>query len=443
MASAPRGFSGPDQPDRLAMERCVQCGLCLPHCPTYRETLRETSSPRGRIHLIKAVARGELDVLSPGFVAQMHQCLDCRACEAVCPSGVEYGHLVEAARAQIAQAQKTPARRATRRAIDAIFGDLGRFRAAAATLRRWQQLGGPKLAKRTGIARIFGFSGLEDLAPPVPGQFFIPAGQRFAASRSEPDRAPVALFAGCVMSTIFAPTDRATVRVLNAWGWPVLTPAGQGCCGAIAAHTGEADQARAMAQRNIAAWEASGAGPIANNAAGCGSLLKDYGHLLASDPVWAERARRFGEQVRDASELLAEALDAAPVLHPVPLRVTFQDPCHLAHAQRITRQPRDLLRVIPKLDLVEMEDSALCCGSAGIYNLTQPEMARRLQQRKITSALATGADLVVTANPGCLMQVRAGLRAAGSGMGVIHLMDLLDASLRGLPADTVLALARR
>ncbi len=441
---ATRGFRGADQPDDDGINRCVQCGLCLPHCPTYVETLRETSSPRGRIHLMKAVARGQLDVLDPGFTGQMRQCLDCRACEAVCPSGVPYGHLVEAARAQVARAEpRTPARRAGDAALDGLFGDLGRVRAAVGMLRRWQRVGGPRLARMTGALALLGLAGAAELVPPLPVRFFVPKGQHFAASSQGAARPVVALFAGCVMSTVFAPTDAATARVLAAWGWPVVVPAAQGCCGAIASHAGQPDRARALARRNIAAFAASGADLVVNNAAGCGSALKDYGHLLAGDPAWAERARDFSARVRDASELLATALDDSPRLSPLPLRVTFQDPCHLAHAQRITRQPRDLLRAIPGLDLVEMEESDLCCGSAGVYNLTQPAMALRLQRRKVGRALATGADLVVTANPGCLMQLRAGLRAAGGTMGILHIVDVIDASLRGVTPAAVLAGARR
>ena len=435
------GFQGRDQPDIAEAQRCVRCGLCLPHCPTYLETLRETSSPRGRIHLIEAVAEGKLDLLSPGFVAQMGQCLNCRACEAVCPSGVAYGHLLEAARAQIAQAQphSVQTRATTALVLDGLFGDLRRFHAAARLLRTYQRLGGPQLAHATGLLRKMGLDEAEALVPPVPARFFVPRGQRYAAPPSPNPKPTVALLAGCVMSTLFAPTDHATVRVLTACGWPVVVPAAQQCCGAIATHAGAPARARTLAKQNITAFEASGATLIVTNAAGCGAALKDYGHLLADEPDWAERAHLFSERVRDITELLATALDDAecPPWQPLPLTVTYQEPCHLAHAQHITRPPRALLHAIPDLRVVEMAESALCCGSAGTYNLTQPVMAARLQQRKIMHTTATQADLVVTANPGCYLQLRAGLQHAQSAMGVIHIVDLLDASLRGLGADAV------
>lgn len=461
MTPQPRGFAGPDAPDLEIANRCVRCGLCLPHCPTYRETSRETSSPRGRIHLIESVGRGRLDLLSTGFVAQMHECLNCRACEAVCPSGVEYGQLVEAARAQIARAQAdAPQQRAGAAALQGIFGDMRRFRALMALIRVYQRAGGRWLARGAGLLRALGLAESEAMLPDLPGAFVIPTDQRYEPAPDLPPRPSVALFTGCIMSTILAATDRATIRVLTALGHSVTLPAGQGCCGALSTHSGYPDQARALARRTIATFEQSGAEIIVNNAAGCGAALKEYGHLLAGDPAWAERAAAFSARVRDLTEALVDGHTTGTPLQahasgtpqpdnagwtrfqPLRLRVTYQEPCHLAHAQRITRPPRDLLRAIPGLELVEMEETALCCGSAGIYNLTQPEMAGRLQRRKVAHATATGADLVVTANPGCYLQVRAGLRAAHSPMGILHIADLLDASLRGMTPETVMQMAR-
>lgn len=455
-----RGFAGADMPDLAEAARCVRCGLCLPHCPTYLETLRETSSPRGRIRLIGAVGAGALDVLSPGFVAQMHQCLDCRACEAACPSGIDYGHLLESARAQIAQASaKSMHHRRDAALLHGLFGDLRRFHATVALMRASQVTGGMRLARLLGLLRRL--HDAVDLLPPLPNRFFFPRGQRYdplpqktpqatarpsvATKAASPMAAPmVALLAGCVMGTLGAETDRATVRVLRAAGHAVMVPAGQQCCGALATHAGMPDQARDLARRNIAAFDGSDAALVVTNAAGCGAALKDYGHLLADDPVWAERAQAFSARVRDITEVLADNLAALiPHLHPVPLRVTYQEPCHLAHAQRITRAPRELLAAIPGLEVVEMAESALCCGSAGIYNLTQPAMAKRLQTRKVTNIRAALPALAVTANPGCFLQVRAGLRKSESSIGILHIVDLLDASLGGLGADAILALARR
>jgi len=285
--------------------------------------------------------------------------------------------------------------------------------------------------------RLLGLDSAEALLPSIPKRFFMPTGQRYVPAT--PAKPTVALLAGCVMGTLCAGTDRATVRVLTALGWPVVVPEGQQCCGAIATHAGEPERARDLARRNIRAFEECGADLVVTNAAGCGAALKDYSHLLAGDPAWAERAARFSARVRDITELLATDLASwRHLLRPIALRVTYQEPCHLAHAQRISQQPRDLLRAIPALELVEMPEAALCCGSAGTYNLTQPQMAARLQSRKIANIQATNADLVVTANPGCWLQVHAGLRQTGSTTGVIHIIDLLDASLRGLSAANIL-----
>jgi glycolate oxidase iron-sulfur subunit len=438
-APAPRGFAGPDRPGEDILLRCVRCGLCLPHCPTYLETRRETSSPRGRIHLIQAVAEGRLDVADPAFVDQMYECLDCRACQDVCPSGVEYGQLVETARAQIERARPRPLwQRAVRAAaLGGLFGDMGRFRLAGRALRLYQRSGLRRLARAGGALRRLGLDEAEALLPELPGSFVTPGGEIYPAT-GHGRRGRVALFAGCVMSTVFAATDRATVRVLAANGYEVVAPAGQGCCGALAVHAGELERARAAARRNIAAFTGSRADVVAVNAAGCGAELKEYGQLLAGDPEWAGRAEDFAGRVRDVTELLG-GLEAAGELNtafePLPLRVTYQEPCHLAHAQRITQQPRRLLSAIPGLELVEMEEPKLCCGSAGVYNLTRPEMAGRLGSRKLEHIVATGAEVVVTANPGCHLQLRAGLARAGSSTRVVHIVDVLDAAYRGIMPD--------
>lgn len=443
-----RTFTGSDMPDEEISQQCVRCGLCLPHCPTYLETLHETSSPRGRIQLIRAVAQGKLDLLSPGFVAQMGQCLDCRACEAACPSGVAYGQLVESARAQIQREQaktENPWQRRQRALLlDGLFGDMHRFRQAASTLRLYQRSGGQKVARLSGILKLLNLTDTESLLPDLPDHWYVPSNQHYQPTQVT-TRPTVAFFAGCVMSTIFAPTDRATVRVLTAFGFPVVTPANQGCCGAITIHAGEPDRARALAKQNIVAFEEAGAEVIVNNAAGCGSALKEYGQLFADDEEWHDRAVAFSDKVRDISELLATALDdtTQALLQPLELHITFQDACHLAHAQRITRQPRDLLLAIPSLRFTEMAESALCCGSAGVYNITQPDMARRLQQRKVQHAVATQAEIIVTANPGCFLQLRAGVAQSSRRPGILHIIDIIDASLRGLSRERVMAMSRR
>ncbi|HEX6777910.1 MAG TPA: heterodisulfide reductase-related iron-sulfur binding cluster [Ktedonobacterales bacterium] len=427
-----------DRPDPAIFSACVRCGLCLPHCPTYLETLRETSSPRGRIHLIQAVSEGRLSLTSPGFVGQMYQCLDCRACEDVCPSGVQYGKLVEAARTQIERARPRPlVQRLLRWAIFAgVFAHMRLFRLVNRLLFLYQRGGLQWLARKTGALKLLRLREMETLLPPLPVRFFVPRGQVSAASSADANKQPrarVALFAGCIMSTAFAETDRATARVLAANGCEVHVPAGQGCCGALTIHAGDLDRARVQARQTIAAFERLEASApveaIIVNAAGCGAALKEYGHLLREDSAFAERAAAFSAKVQDITEFLGD-LEQRGLLNrtmrPLHLKVTYQEPCHLAHAQRVSDQPRRLLRAIPGLQLVEMRESALCCGSAGIYNITQPEMSRRLLKRKMGHALATGAEVIVSANPGCILQLQAGTRAAGRAARVAHIVDLLD-----------------
>jgi glycolate dehydrogenase iron-sulfur subunit len=414
------GFSGTDQPDASIFDTCIRCGLCLPSCPTYLETMTETSGPRGRISLIKEVAQSRLDLLSDGFVEQMNQCLDCRACEAVCPSGVRYGQLVESARAQIRRAEAPhdsgSQRRMRNLLLHALFRDLQLMRVAAWLLRFAQRTG------LTALARLGGWAENVKLAPAIPSKFFLPANQRF---KIENAAGTAFLHTGCIMAVAFGYVHEATVRMLRRAGLSTVVPAGQGCCGAIATHAGEPDFARELAKINIEAFERSGADVYVVNAAGCGSALKEYGDLLAGDPDWAPRAAAFSKRVRDISEVL-DAMNLPPARHTIEGVVTYQEPCHLVHAQRISGAPRRLLARVPGLRFVEMDESALCCGSAGIYNLTEPEMAARLQRRKVAAIQRTGASLVVTANPGCAIQVTAGLREAGYPAKVKHLVELLD-----------------
>jgi len=420
MQPAPSGYEGSDRPSASIYDTCIRCGLCLPSCPTYLETLTETSGPRGRISLIKAVGEGRLPLLSSGFVEQMSQCLDCRACEAACPSGVHYGQLIETARAQIVRAQRPQlsarARMARGLLLRALFSDMRLMRAAAIALR---------IAQRTGLTALAGWFGLGDqakLAPRIGDRFFEPHDRRCDAA---PSKGTAFLHAGCVMQVAFPNVHEATVRMLNRSGLSVVVPSDQGCCGAIAVHAGEMDFGRELAKRNVAAFERSGADVYVVNAAGCGSALKEYGELLAGDPQWAARAAAFSQRVRDVTEVL-DAMPFDSRIGQLDAIVTYQEPCHLAHAQRVTAAPRRLLGRVPGLQVIEMDESAVCCGSAGIYNLTQPEMAARLARRKIDNALRTGASTIVTANPGCAMQLAAGLRAAGRDVSVKHVVEVLD-----------------
>jgi glycolate oxidase iron-sulfur subunit len=388
--------------------------------------LTETSSPRGRISLIKSVAEGHLDLLSPGFVHQMSECLDCQACEAVCPSGVHYGALIENARAQVERAQaptRSPAQRFFRSALLlGLFAHLDRMRALASIVRFAQRTGLETLARRLGIVRLLGLEAAAAMAPRISDTFFVPSDQRYETKNA---KAIAFLHVGCVMQVAFARVHEASVRVLQRAGCTVVVPADQGCCGAIAVHAGERDFSRELARRNISAFERSGADVYVVNAAGCGSALKEYDELLAEDPRWAQRAKRFVSRVRDITEVL-DGLELDTNIGRLDVSVTYQEPCHLAHAQRVTGAPRRLLQRVPGLRLIEMNESSICCGSAGIYNLTQPEMADRLGRRKIEHLRATGASIVATANPGCALQLEAGLRTAGLDVKVRHIVEILD-----------------
>ena len=422
-AQAPRGYSDRDAPSDAIYNRCVRCGLCLSSCPTYLETLTETSGPRGRISLIKSVGEGQLDVLSAGFVHQMSECLGCRACEAVCPSGVQYGQLIETARAQILHADSGGfwERLARSFVFRFLFGSLRRLRVLATMLRAYQRSGLQQFARRSGLLRLLKLERAERLAPPIASSFFIPSGQRFVGG----SRATAFLHAGCIMHVAYADVDRATVRMLNRAGFTVVVPAGQGCCGALSVHAGERDSGRALAKRNIKAFEDSGADLYVVNAAGCGAALKEYGEWFADDSLWAARAAAFSAKVRDVIEVLADGQLPAPDRR-IEETVTYQEPCHLVHAQRIAHAPRALLRLVPGLQLVEMAESSVCCGSAGIYNLTQPEMSERLGRRKIENARATGAQIIATANPGCALQLCAIVAENGAPTRVAHVIELLD-----------------
>lgn len=384
--------------------------------------MTETSGPRGRISLIKAVDEGELDLLSPGFVEQMSQCLDCRACQAVCPSAVPYGPMLEEMRARIEHAS-APSRSAGARTahyilLQWLFAAPSRLRGAASLLR---------FAQRSGLSALASLFGLRDtmrLAPQISDRFFPVEDQQYAVSRAA---GMAMLHAGCVMHVAFANVHEATVRMLNRARLSVVVPRAQGCCGALAVHAGDPEFARELARVNIAAFERSGADVYVVNAAGCGSALKEYGAWLDDDPAWRERAQAFSSRVRDITEVL-DAMELAAPRGRINARVTYQEPCHLVHAQRVSAAPRRLLEKIPGLELVEMNESAVCCGSAGIYNLTEPEMAQRLQARKVGNIEATGATIVATANPGCALQVAAGLRASGVQASVKHIVELLDAA---------------
>jgi glycolate oxidase iron-sulfur subunit len=440
----PRGFTGNDIPDPQIINACVHCGMCLPVCPTYQETAREMSSPRGRIQLIKAVGEGKIGLDSSVFQEQMSECLNCRACEPACPSGVEYSKLLEASRTQIEQARvqalwsEPAASPPTLRArpwwqrvlrgivFERLFTDMRLFRGFSRLLTLYQRSGVQWLARTSGLLRVLALDDMERLLPPPGAHITVPRGEIYHAEGQR--RGTVALLTGCIMSTIFAHVHDATIRVLQKNGYDVLLPPDQTCCGALHIHDGDMQGGRELARRNIAAFEGLGVDAIIVNAAGCGSTLKEYHAMLQDDPLWHERAAVFSQQVKDIQEFLVERGFDSSRLAPLPVRVTYQEPCHLAHAQRITSAPRQVLRAIPALELREMQESALCCGSAGIYNITQPDMALRLGQRKVRHALATGAEVIATANPGCAVQLMGELQRQGSTVEVRSVVELLDAA---------------
>jgi glycolate oxidase iron-sulfur subunit len=414
------------------VNRCVHCGLCLAYCPTFSELGTEMDSPRGRILLIKSLAEGRI-ALSDSTVTHLDLCLGCRACETVCPAGVPYGQLIEAARAEIERQRPGGlGRRLFRRLnFSLLLGHPRLLSLAAAGLRFYQWSGLRKLARRTGLLRLLPgpLAAWEPLLPDLPS-----AADRAPLPEVTPARAPrrarVGLLTGCIQRVAFGPQNRATARVLAENGVEVVAPRSQGCCGALHAHSGEHEQALALARRLIEVFEAADVEHVIVNTSGCGAHMKAYGTLLADDAAWRDRARRFASRVRDVSEFLA-AEPLRPPLEPVPLTVTYHDPCHVVHGQKIRKEPRALLAQIPGLRLVELTEADWCCGSAGTYNLVQPEMAERLQRRKIAHIRETGAEAVVTANPGCIIQIAQGLRDPARPVQVLHIVEVLDRAYGG------------
>ena len=442
------------EPDRIrsAVKDCVHCGFCLPACPTYQLWGEEMDSPRGRIHLVSQLLDGA--PLTEATAGHFDKCLGCMACMTACPSGVQYDQIIEAARSWVEEPEEiaapvpdvTPAHRsllerATREAIFALFPYPARLRALTAPLRLMQRTGLDKLINRSGLTGKV--SPVADaalrIAPrlrPFPAGRFpekVPArGQR---------RAVVGMLTGCVQSVYFPRVNAATARVLAAEGCDVIIPRGQGCCGALSSHSGRLDEAAGFARKVIETFEAADVEVIVVNSAGCGSAMKEYerlfAHLAESSPgdaeaaSWAERAAALSARVRDLSEFLDE-LGPVATRHPLPVKAAYHDACHLGHAQRITAQPRSLLHGIPSLELADIPDAGTCCGSAGVYNLLQPEAAKELGARKADAVLSTGASLVISANPGCTLQISAELSSRGVSLATAHTAEVLDASIRGV-----------
>ena len=406
-----------NQTMRAGLDACVHCGFCLPACPTYLVLEDENDSPRGRIVLMEALLEGRIAPDDPTAAAHLDRCLGCRGCESACPSGVPYGHLLEETRATMVTHRPLSF---VARLVLAVFAHEFLLRPALLLARAGRSFGLARLASRV-----------------LPQRFAMPAAMLDSTARpatpasnarGDGSRGSVALLTGCVMEGLLAPVNRATERVLTTNGHTLVSVSGQVCCGALHTHAGDAPTARELAKVNIAAFEASGTEYVAMNSAGCGSMCKEYGRLLADDPAWALRAAAFSARVRDVHELLAAAGPTATTASGPRTAVAWDAPCHLEHAQRVTSPPLTVLQSIGAIELRPLTASDQCCGSAGIYNLTQPDVAARVLAPKLTHIAESGAEIVATANPGCLMQIGGGLRLAGSAVVARHPVELLDAA---------------
>ncbi|WP_433238557.1 (Fe-S)-binding protein [Actinomadura nitritigenes] len=410
---------------------CVHCGFCLPTCPTYVLWGEEMDSPRGRIHLMQQHVEGA--PLNAPMVQHFDQCLGCMACVTACPSGVQYDRLIETTRAEVEREHpRSLKERAIREAIFRLFPYKRRLRALRGPLRAYQKSGLDRLVRRSGVLERISpsIAAMERLAPPLGKAPRLP---EFVAARGK-RRATVGMLTGCVQGEFFPGVNAATARVLALEGCDVVIPANQGCCGALSLHSGREDEARAFARRTVETFES--ADVIVVNSAGCGSAMKEYRTLLAGDPAWAARAEALSAKTRDLAEFLVE-LGPRAERRPLPVTLAYHDACHLSHAQGVRAQPRALLAGIPELTVVEIAEPDLCCGSAGTYNLLQPEAASALGDRKAVNVDATGAELLVAANPGCSMQIATALQRRGAPIAVAHTAQVLDASLRGLGRDAL------
>ena len=414
-------------PDKQLIDDCVHCGFCLPTCPTYLLWGEEMDSPRGRIYLMDIGLEGE--PLDQEMATHFDRCLGCMACVTACPSGVQYDKLIEATRQQVERRhERTRGERALRTMIFSLFPHPGRLRALRRPMNFYRRSGLQRLLRRSGLLRRLpaSLAAMERLLPDM------------GSAEPVPERTPavgtvrrrVGMLTGCIQRAFFPQVNAATVRVLAAEGCEVVAPR-QRCCGALSMHSGREAEAQSYARAMIDAFEGSGVDNIVVNVAGCGSSMKEYGHLLRDDPAYAERAAAFSAKVRDLSELLVE-LGPVAERKPLDVAVAYHDACHLAHAQGIRAQPRQSLGEVPGIEVREIAESEICCGSAGIYNLVQPEPAAELGERKAGNVLATGADLLVTSNPGCILQIRASLERRGAKLPMAHVAEVLDASIRGL-----------
>ncbi len=414
------------EPLESLMDKCVHCGFCLPACPSYLLLGQEMDSPRGRIYTMRAGLEDRV-TLGPTVVQHFDTCLGCMACETACPSGVKYAPLIEQTRAAIEQHHQRPLReRVFRRLLFSVLPYPARLRLLAWPLALVNAL------RRTSLVSLLPsrLANLLALAPRVSLATTRLETPELTPASGGPQRLKVGLVTGCVQRAFFGDVNGATARVLSAEGCAVHAPRSQGCCGALALHAGEQEAARGFARQLIQTFEREGVEVVAVNAAGCGSAMKEYGHLLRDDPEWAARAKAFSSNVRDVTEILAGFDTPRATRHPIALRVAYHDACHLAHAQGIRAEPRAVLASIPQVTVVPIAESDVCCGSAGIFNLVQPEMAATLGQRKAAHIAGATPDIVVTSNPGCILQIRSAAERAGLPYKVLHIVELLDASFR-------------
>ncbi|MCC6713445.1 MAG: 4Fe-4S dicluster domain-containing protein [Candidatus Dadabacteria bacterium] len=430
-SAAFRAFDDVDRPSPGLIDDCVHCGFCLSACPTYLETGSELDSPRGRIYLMKSAGEGKIP-LAGSLVTHLDKCLGCLACMPACPSGVQYGSLIEAGRSQIERRYERPLfQRLLRSLIFSLFPYPGRLRLMTPFFYLYEKLGVRRLVESSGIlgAVSQNLAQMEEMLPKVNSLLPPPSLPEVVPAKGK-RRYRVALLTGCVQSVFFARTNEATVRVLAENGCEVVIPRGQGCCGALSVHSGRLAEGRDFARGLIEKFEGLDADFLIINSAGCGSTIKEYGHILKDDPEYAARAGAVSAKARDVMEFLSEA-GLAGELKNLNIKVTYQDACHLGHAQGIKEQPRSVIRQIPGIEFTELTESDVCCGSAGIYNLVQPEMSRKLLVRKTSHVEETKADYIVAGNPGCLLQIEKGIRQKGLKMKTAHPVELLDWSYRG------------
>jgi len=421
------------QMDYSVLQQCMHCGMCLPTCPTYQETGKERNSPRGRIALMRGIADGDLK-LSPAFADEMYYCLGCLACVTACPAGVDYPHLFEAARADIEDSKVMPGKQ--RRfwrwlSVKTIFMSPRLLHGVGRSLRIYQASGLDRLVRRLGLLKLApkGLAALEPTTPRVQAKFSAQLIDHWEYPRGGEPKFKVGMLTGCVQDLVFSNINRDTVDVLLENQSAVFTPRNQSCCGSLHAHNGELDLARELARRQLDTFDLNELDAVISNAGGCGAHLKAYGHLLADDPEYVERAHLWDAKLMDIHEWL-ERFDWRVPTASVEIKLTYHDSCHLCHGQKVVKQPREILRKIPGVELVELPESSWCCGSAGIYNITQPEQATKLQIRKMENIAKTGCTMVATANPGCHLQIENGFKLKDTEGAVCHPVSILAQAYR-------------